>query len=280
MIPAIERVLDDGFFQRIEWMIPNPAFSDQARLRRLFEQHDATLVVWCPGMIDKPDCSLSSTAATIRNHAIDFTGRLMDIAAACGATTFCVRSGPDVQPHQRPEAMRGLADSLVQLCERAQQLNNMRVVLEPLDQDAHKCMLLGHSDQAIKLVDMVRQAQSNFSLCWDSGHAMLNQEEPIASLNQCWPMVEQLHLSSPVLDRTHPWFGDTHVCVGEPPGALDMKMLTAILARAFALRQPHDRPTPVAIEQRNWMATSPDNFLSHIRQVMTTAWQQIRHQDC
>ncbi len=276
---ACESILEGQFFSRIEWMAEELSSQQHRCMRELFEDSGCELYLWARPDIDSPGLSLSSLDESVRRAAVESMRRLIGDALACGASAVCVRSGPDVEPTRRPEAIRALETSLIALCAEAEQARRLDILLEPLDRNAHKCMLVGCSQDAVALARRVRAISPRFSLCWDSGHALLNGEKLLDSLELCWPVLSQLHISSPVLTRLHPWFGDTHMCVGEPGSVVGADELTAILKRVKKLKGTDSSPVSIAIEERNWPRAPGREFVRHAQSMLIAASARVMQEE-
>ncbi len=279
MIEAMESVVSEGFFTRIEWMASELPVNQHRRICKLLEDSGCELSLWAPPEIDSPELSLSSLDKTVRSAAVESMRRLIGDALACGASAVCVRSGPDVEGIKRSSALQALEASLVALCEEAEQSPRLEILLEPLDRDAHKYMLVGGAKDAIALARRVRVASPRFSLCWDSGHMLLNHEDLLESLEFCWPVLSQIHISSPVLAPRHPWFGDTHMCVGEPGSVVGAGEVAAILQRTKQLQDDSDRTIAIAIEERNWPGKPGREFVRHAQELLTTAIARVAREE-
>ena len=105
---------------------------------------------------------------------------------------------------------------------------NKRVILEPLDRGAHKNGLIGPVREAAAIAAELETEHKNFSLCWDTAHAVLCGDTLYSSLYEILPWMSQIHLSNAVIDPRDPLFGDFHMEIGRP-GFLDISKIKEII---------------------------------------------------
>lgn len=120
---------------------------------------------------------LNSTEPEIRRKAVDYVKREIGVAASRGIRTVAVCSGPDPGTERRRLAKKVLARSLEEICATAKG-RGVEVLLEPFDVEHDKRLLVGPFDEALELVEFVRERHDNVGLLWDLSHAPMLKEVP------------------------------------------------------------------------------------------------------
>ena len=245
---GLEAAIAGGYFRRCEIPVPKEQEACDV-VRTIVDGHPMRLTCWASEELSRLNLNLADCDERNRERAVAGVIAMMERARTCGADCLGILSGPDPGLLQRKEASRSLFKSLTQLGRAAHEGIPVKIVLEPLDREAHKRGLIGPSDEAFELMRCLRSETQAVYLGWDSGHVMLNGEDPAESLADAAPYVWQIHLSNPVVDRLDPMFGDHHYPIGER-GVGTVEQFESILNVARRCDFPQGDQTSVAIEVR------------------------------
>jgi sugar phosphate isomerase/epimerase len=226
IVDAVEQAVHELCFTGIS-ILPISDEKQKDRLGHIAKENDLRITVWFNPILAGEGLNLSSLDESLRKYSVRRISQLMDAAVDYGAEFFGVCSGPDPGPQHREEALTRFIESLGFLCRKAGEYNK-RVILEPLDRGAHKNGLIGPVREAAAIAAELETEHNNFSLCWDTAHAVLCGDTLYSSLREIFPWMSQIHLSNAVLDPRDPLFGDYHMEIGRP-GFLDIPTIKEII---------------------------------------------------
>jgi sugar phosphate isomerase/epimerase len=219
-LAAIETVLQNGFFRAFQ-TVEIPYASERKAIASLLGGEGMPLTYCLTRVLNENGANLSDLDQNRRKQSYELAIRCLDQAREAGAKAVSVISGPaPSDPSRRLEAVKVLGDSLIHICRAAQAEPALRVIVEPLDVEAHKRCSLGLTTEALELCEAAAQEKLDLKLCIDTAHMILNGEEPMDSLALVQEFVVEFHFCNAVLDTSHPLFGDHHLPFG-PPGIVD-----------------------------------------------------------
>lgn len=244
---VVERIGEIEFYRGVETgIIHHPAVAE--RLQRLSGRLKVTQ--WLTFELLKDHLNLSSLDRDLREKSISRACELVHLAAACGTTKLSLVSGDDPGERRREEAKKGFAEALVRIGEETRRYPGMIVQVEPLDRFAHKCQLIGPTDETVLWMKALRPDCPNLYLAWDSAHVALNQEDLLASLALAAPVLSQMHLANAIIDPQAPGYGDYHMKFGAP-GFLTPAVAAQVIHAALGLDFPRELgQISIAIEMR------------------------------
>ncbi len=235
LLDAIEKMMDEGYYKRVEAGTFHSE-KQRARLSHIVEQHHIGYTQWITNDIATLGLNPASVDKEIRQKTIGKMMELVDMAAESGADRIAMVSGPDPGERLREEARQGLKEVLQAVLEKIETYPRMRLLLEPLDRDAHKKHLIGPSDEAVQMVELADSGHGRCLLSWDSAHAALNDECLGESLRVSAPCLGHIHLANAILAPGQSGYGDWHMRMGRP-GFLDVPCGTDILTEAASVWQ-------------------------------------------
>ena len=249
VVDIAERLSQQPFYRFIETGMVMQA-AQARRLRDISETQQVKLTQWMTFVLNQQGLNLSSPDRLQRKHSMKRACELVHRAADCGATRIAFVSGSDPGAAQREAAKSALGETLEQIGEVMSQYPQMIMQLEPLDRFAHKCQLIGPTDETLSWMKQLRRTCPRLYLAWDSAHVALNQEDLIVALRQSGSLVSQLHLSNAILDPNDPGYGDHHMRFGVP-GFLTPAVAANIVAAARQLPDdPFIEERSIAVEMR------------------------------
>ena len=275
MLHVIQRIASIDYYQGFETGIIHQSHIAK-NIRQLAEKHPLHVTQWLTFELLKDHLNLSSLDPELREKSIRRACELVHLAAECGTSKLSLVSGSDPGDTHREDAKKGFGEALVRIGEVVSQYDNMILQVEPLDRFAHKCQLIGPTDETVAWMKALRADCPKLYLAWDSAHVALNQEDLVASLTLAAPLISQLHLANAILDPQAQGYGDYHMKFGEP-GFLTLASAAQIIKTAMQLELPKElAPISIAIEMR---ATKQDDLWDNERQCrefLQHAWQQAQ----
>ncbi|MCD7736028.1 MAG: sugar phosphate isomerase/epimerase [Lachnospiraceae bacterium] len=227
---AVERMISDGYYQRIECgSLKTPEI--RKKFIRLMESGGVGFTQWITNDINEKKLNPSTLDGQIREKTIREISALVDTAAESGADRVAMVSGPDPGEAGREEALKGIEEVLFAVTDRMKQYPGMILLLEPLDRGAHKNNLIGPTEDSVRLMERVNRDETRCLLSWDSAHMALNREDLEESIEKSSKYIGHIHLANAILDPTEEGYGDWHMAMGKP-GFLDEDCGARILRKA------------------------------------------------
>lgn len=275
VLQVIHEIAGIGYYRGFETgIIHRPEIA--ANIRNLAEQQSLNVTQWLTFELLKDHLNLSSLDPELREKSIRRACELVHLAAECGTSKLSLVSGGDPGDARREEAKKGFGEALVRIGEVVGQYENMLLQVEPLDRFAHKCQLIGPTDETVEWMKALRPDCPKLYLAWDSAHVSLNQEDLAESLALAAPLISQLHLANAILDPQAQGYGDYHMKFGEP-GFLTTESAAHIIRTAMSLELPKELgPISLAVEMRT---TEQDDLWDNERQCrefLQSAWREAQ----
>ena len=233
LLASVEVVCRDPFFDVLE-----VKRSDQpgvhAKIKALADQSGVKIGVGAQPWLLGGKLSLNSQDEAHRAAAIAEVKKSIDAAYEMDARIVACLSGPDpANEAARPTEMALLADSLTQLCQYAQEQAQSYVAwvsLETFDDAIDKRCLIGPTERAAELGDMVKEKVSNFGLTIDLSHLPLLGEDYTECLSIASPHLIHIHVGNAVVaDPAMTAYGDMHPRFGFPGGENDVQQLKSFM---------------------------------------------------
>jgi len=267
---AIDRMSGEGFFRGVE-IADVAVFEDRRRIGRIMRDQSTRLTYWTSMILYEEQLNLSALDEDLRRKSVARIKQEMNFAAECEAACFAVLSGPDPGPAYRAVGTEQLFRSLCELAEALKAFSGLRLLLEPLDREAHKNALIGPTPEAVGLARRVRQIHPMFGLSWDTAHAALCGEDLFEAIRAGRSCIAQIHLANAVLDRQDPRFGDHHMPIGKP-GFLDVKVIADLFRMAMEIGWFGDNRPGVSVEVRTAQGNDPWETVTQCRRILEEAW--------
>lgn len=247
LLDAIKRILDTGFYKKIEI----GSIKDKTLRKefwRLLQDTGLECVQWLTVDINEMGLNPSSMDRELRKRTMVEMGNLIDIAVESGAHHVATLSGPDSGEAVREDARKCLEEVMYVTSEKVAQYPGMKLLLEPLDRGVHKNNLIGPTDEAVALMEKINKEHDNCRIAWDSAHVALNREDLCGSVKMAASCMEQMHIANAVIDPALEGYGDWHIPMGEP-GFMNREVAAEILRTAAKELDPN-RMFSVAMESR------------------------------
>ncbi len=190
------------------------------------------------------ETDISSIDELERTNAVNRLKSYLIEAYEFGASNFCFLSGKDPGTENglrlRRQATQSLICSIHEICvynkSIAKKLNKkpMKITLETFDRLSEnncKNQLIGPSDEARELAEIVRNNYGHdiFGILYDLGHMFLLRSgfdhEEVNVLRSLAPYLNFIHIANTIIDKEHPQYGDSHVGMDHPDGAVTSEVL-------------------------------------------------------
>ena len=257
---ALEKVLRFGFFERVQTVgIPYPA--ERRGIADYVKREGKPLTYTLARVLNDNDLNLSGLDDALRRKSVAKVAEYLDNACEAGASTVALISGPVPGDGNRSRALVQLELSMHEIIVESGKYENLKIVIEPLDIDAHKKNTLGTTPEAVQLCEILAGQGACLSLCMDTAHVLLNRETLIDALRIAKPYLSELHLCNCVTDPAKPFFGDQHIPFG-PPGVLGVIEISSLFKAMIQEDIAGGKRLPVFCEVLN---QNPDQAMDLVR---------------
>ena len=246
MLDTIQKVIDDPFFNGIEiTLIKDPAIRKKVADKLKASKMHVTFCAQVIQLINEDNLIARTDIASIdeleRVNAVDRIKEYIDMAVELGAKHFELLSGEDPGTESglaaRKQATRQLIRSLHEICTYAdKKAGGMKVSLVMFDRldgkgPQNKNQLIGPSSEAAAVAEEVKfdYKHQNFGLLYDLSHMFFLkngfEHETPEVLRQLAPYLNYVHVANCVTDPAHQDYGDLHVSMDHPQGAVTPEIL-------------------------------------------------------
>jgi len=279
---TVRKLAQDDFWDVLEIKrVDEPGVHDE--LRAIAEQSGISY-----GMAAQPNLlggklSLNDPDEAGRQAAVDEVKKSIDAAYELDAKITAVLSGPDPGEAGRDHQMDLLVDSLVELCQYAQDQATDYVCwisLEAFDEDIDKACLIGPSDRAAQLAQRVREQVENFGITIDLSHLPLLGETPMETVTQLGDYIIHTHAGNCLMaDERDEAYGDQHPRFGYPGSENDVAELqkyveSLIYAGYFQSQVPTDKPI-LSFEVKPVGDEDSDLIVAQTKRTWRRMWAQL-----
>lgn len=168
---------------------------------------------WVTGELQRAGLNLSSMQEVQRLAAVDKVKEMMKQASSIPCSWIGIASGKIETTVE--EGIQAFAASVAALWKEIKQREYpFRILIEPLDEFAHKCNVLGQTSTVISFMELLPAEalhEKQICLCWDSAHMALNEDSFASSIQQLAPYIVRVHFANAVLDKESKLYGDHHL---------------------------------------------------------------------
>jgi sugar phosphate isomerase/epimerase len=282
ILETLSKLLQDPFFSAVEvtWIKDDDV---RRQARDLLQISGMAVLFNGAPAIRELQINLCALDSELRQTSVERLKKVIDEAYFLGAKILHCVSGPDPGPAQRPEATRGLIDSLEQLCRYA--LENatdytLVLALENSDREVDRLAMLGPTVETVDVVRAVRRQFSNCGILLDQGHFPLMKEDPEQALEMARGLLTHVHIGNCYSkDRTKPYFGDKHLPFGVPGSDVGVAELAAFIRKLREIGfwgQKSDATLPViSFEAGPYMDEPPEVVVANLKRYFTRAWALV-----
>jgi len=271
-LSGLEQAVELGFFEAIQ-VVDIPYRNERRRFARVLEEEGLRGNMAMTRVLNLNGLNLSSLDAELRDRSVRAIVDELDSVREAGMVRCTVISGPRPESEEeRREAILLFLDSLDRICDAARQSPTLEVQVEPLDYYAHKKMTLGSAREGIEISRELSSRHANYSLCIDTAHMRLNEENMVEAMREGKEYLTEFHFCNPCTLKDHPDFGDNHLLFG-PPGAMTAGDVVDLMVRGnqVGLFTEERRPT-VAFEILSSDRMKGPDLLRHCRDFFEECW--------
>jgi sugar phosphate isomerase/epimerase len=275
LINSLKRIAEDEFFGGIEiTAVPNDSRADIAKLleaSKLVVGYGAQPIL----LTEKLD--LNSLDPQHREAAVSRVKSAVDEAYLLGASKLAVLSGPAPATDKREEALKLLADSLVQICEYAESKGSLGITLEVFDGDIDKKCLIGPTGDGVQVAAEVRKNYPSFGLMVDLSHLPLLKESADYALRTAKDCLVHIHIGNCLIsDKSHPAYGDKHPPFGLAGSENDVDELRLFLKALLDIGYIGEgKQNMVAFEVKPLSGESSEAVISNAKRTLMEAWARL-----
>ncbi len=171
------------------------------------------LTFWITGELSRAGLNLSSVNESNRLSAVEKVKEMMQLAALGPCTWLGIASGGiETTLNEGIDAfVKSVSELLDEINTKAYPF---KLIIEPLDQFAHKCNVLGTTETVLSFMHRLPASaieSKQVCLCWDSAHMALNEDDFETSFAALAPYIVRVHFANAVLDKQSPLYGDHHL---------------------------------------------------------------------
>lgn len=274
IVETVARIAEDPFFNAIEIASIQ---DDDARqqVRSLLDASGMRVAFAAQPAVLAGKLNLNAPDEDDRIRAVASLRMRIDEAAELGAESIALLSGPDPGETERDDAIVRLAASLQDLCDYAL-VKGIKVTLETFDRTVDKRALIGPSDDAVRVAELVNR--NNFGLLIDLSHLPLQFESSYKAIHTVQHYLVHTHIGNCVVaDRSHPAYGDQHPPFGIPGGENGVDEVVEFLEalRDVGYLEPSDDPPIVSFEVKPTQGLTSNLVLANAKRTLMEAWARL-----
>jgi len=201
------------------------------------EEKSVNVTIWVTSNMNNMNLSLADPDEKMRKKAVSYMKELIDLSIEANAKFIGFTSGKKVVSSSKiAHQINSFEKSIIELLDYIDQYNQVELMLEPLDTDVDKKGVVGSTRYVVSLFEKLTRMNkvSKFSVCIDTAHIVLNNEDIFQSMEYLSSYSQRIHLANVVLDKSSYLFGDNHLPMGAP-GFLTQEVATDILKKTSNL---------------------------------------------
>lgn len=211
------------------------------------------VTLWLTGEMSRKGLSLSTLDDRLLEESIRVVYELIDLASLQNCNYIGIASGPIEEIELDEEQIRRFSESIKKIVEYIEFKDyDIRIVAEPLDQFAHKKNVIGTLSSTCKLIELLKDSDwindKRISICWDSAHVALNEDDFTTSIRELYPFISRVHFADAILDKNDEEYGDNHREFDDK-GIINERMVTSVL-KEFMTQDLDNEDIYVACEVR------------------------------
>jgi len=201
------------------------------------KEKNISVTIWSTSNLNNNELYLADPNEEKRLAAVNYMKGLIDLSVEANAEFIGFTSGKRILPSlEMDKQVQSFEKSVIELIDYVEQYEQIELTLEPLDIDADKKFVIGSTDYVVDFFERLKERNrlNRLSVCIDTTHIVLNNEDVIESMKKLSKYSQRIHLANAVLNKESGLFGDKHLRMGTP-GFLNQKKATQILNEADRL---------------------------------------------
>lgn len=274
ILETVTQIAEDPFFNAIEVTGIQDA-EVRRQVREVLTVAGMKVAYGAQPIVLGQKLNLNSPDEDERYTALRELRNRVDEAHELGAETLALLSGPDPGESERDHQTHILASSLQTLCDYAFSLG-MGITLETFDRTIDKRSLIGPSEDAVKLAELVNR--NNFGLLLDLSHIPLQFESCYKALHTAQDYLVHAHMGNCVLsNRNHPAYGDQHPYFGIEDGENGVAELADFLKVLMDIGylEPSQDPPIVSFEIKPMPGQTSSLVIANAKRTLLEAWARL-----
>ena len=274
LLSSLDSIAHDHFFTAIAiGHIADPTL--RAASKSILTTSGLYVMYTSGAVIISQSLNISSSDESLRDHSVRVLDRCLHEAAEYGATQFNVISGSYDHSVNEDDQLAQLTDSLSRLCESAQQLDNITVVLDVPDRDYDRKSLVGATDLAVKLSENISNNYANFGITLDISHMPLLGENTADMVHLASDQLVNVHIGNCYLaDPSSTAYGDAHPRFGIDDSLIGTRETSALLRGLLDIGYLAPQSVnPLQLNLRPQPGESPLNVLANGKRHLRAAWE-------
>jgi len=275
---ALEEAVALDFFEAIQ-IVDIPFPKERRQFAEVLRGQDLAGNMAMTRIINLNHLNLSSPDKALRERSVQRIIDELDSVREAGMRRCTLVSGPRPDSEEeRKECLEFFQDSMDRICEAAAQPAGLEIQIEPLDYFAHKKMALGTAGEGAAIVRELTPRHSHFTLCLDTAHMALNDEDFREAIEVGRDYLTEFHFCNPCKDKSHESYGDNHLLLGAP-GVLDESEVVGLMVdgHRLGLFTAERRPT-AAFEILRSERMDGVQLLRHCRDLFERCWRSAAAQ--
>lgn len=272
---TLERLGSDPYFTAVE--VSSPPDEDYARTKKILADFQA--LVYLAGAITFDErYDLADSNDETRKEAVKKVCREIDKANLLGIRRVSITSGKEVAECERKEKKERLLASLGEICIYADDKDRRtEILLETFDFDVEKRRMIGPSQRAAKVADVLSQDFTNFGILLDLSHIPLLGEDIETSVQMVSTHLRHVHIGNCVIkDTEHPLYGDQHPRFGIQGGEIGSQEVRRFLAACFECGYlAEGRKAFVSFEVKPSPGETSEKVIENAKSTLQEAWRAL-----
>jgi sugar phosphate isomerase/epimerase len=273
-LKGLEESVSLGFFEAIQVVdIPYP--NERRQFAEVLKANILPGSMAMTRILNLNHLNLSSPERELRDRSVNVIVGELDSVREAGIARCTLISGPRPDSEEERKAcLRHFRDSVDTICGAAKQTPALEIQIEPLDYFAHKRMVLGSAQEGIEISKDLSKRHANYSLCLDTAHMRLNEEDMVEAMRDGKDFLTDFHFCNPCVEKGHERYGDNHLLFG-PPGALSGEDVADLMIEGnrVGLFTEERRPT-VSFEILSSEEKKGSDLLRHCRTFFEECWEK------
>ena len=184
----------------------------RSTFNNIAKENNWNVTFWITGNMSRKKLNLSSLDEELRLESVEEACQMIDQANEHYGHNIGIASGSVEDYDKIDQHIVSCAKSIFELNQYLKETSSKyKLLLEPLDYEAHKRNVLGDLSNTLKLIEVLkRDYGTELSICWDSAHVALNKESFDSSLQKLAPYITRIHFSDAIIDSKSSEYGDNH----------------------------------------------------------------------
>lgn len=243
LIVMYQRLAQEKRYQSIETRLIKDQETREV-FNQIAKQSNWKVVLWLTGDMGRANINLSSLDSNIITASIENTFKIIDLAAMQYCHQIGIASGKEEDATRHKEHIAQFITSIKQIIDYIESKGyTMDIIIEPLDEFAHKKNVIGTLASTTLFLEGFKDhpwlERGKLSLCFDSAHVALNQDDFKVTLQTLAPVISRIHFADAIVAQQSSEYGDNHRPFDDK-GIMNLNTAKAILETLALYKQGSD----------------------------------------